>query len=227
MCPFHYHPLWRFVLPHTGHSHILRQIHNCMELREVAVLWFMGCGTGLVCSALCRSSMTTSATRKKPFVSVCLLIMPLTFSCRLAISVGCLALKGYAMHRMTKTYSCSFFLRSSSSLCSFSRSSFSSLTAEGLGLVGRALLRLLLLGARPPELLLVMLGETRDPAWGAFASLLSSSTIPSDSSSLDDGSSILLQRRRVLLLIRAVLGWCWVALAVGQAQKWSKDRPRL
>lgn len=95
------------------------------------------------------------------------------------------------MHRMTKTYNCSFFLRSSSSLCSFSRSSFSSLAADGLGLVGRALLRLLLLGASPPELSLVLLGEMRDPAWGAIVSLLSSSTIPSDSSSLDDGSNIL------------------------------------
>lgn len=128
-----------------------------------------------------------------------LLIMPLqrgalTFCCRLAMSVGCFALNGYAMHRITKTYSCSFFLRSSSSLCIFSRSSFSSLTADGLGLVGRALLRLLL-GASPPELSLVLLGEMRDPAWGAIASLLSSSTIPSDSSSLDDGSNILLYNR--------------------------------
>ncbi|TNN84378.1 hypothetical protein EYF80_005371 [Liparis tanakae] len=46
----------------------------------------------------------------------------------------------------------------------FSRSSFSSLAADGLGLVGRALLRLLLLGASPPELSLVLLGEIRDPA---------------------------------------------------------------
>lgn len=127
-----------------------------------------------------------------------LLIKPLhpgalTFCCRRAISVGCFALNGYAMHRMTKTYNCSFFLRSSSSLCSLSRSSFSSLAADGLGLVGRALLRLLL-GARPPELSLVLLGEMRDPAWGAIASLVSSSTIPSDSSSLDDGSNILLYR---------------------------------
>lgn len=133
---------------------------------------------------------------RRHFVSMWLWIMSLqpgalTFCCRLAMSVGCFALNGYATHRITKTYNCSFFLRSSSSLCSFSRSSFSSLTADGLGLVGRALLRLLL-GASPPELSLVLLGEMRDPAWGAIASLLSSSTIPSDSSSLDDGSNILL-----------------------------------
>ena len=142
------------------------------------------------------------------------------------------------MHRMTKTYNCSFFLRSSSSLCSLSRSSFSSLAADGLGLVGRALLRLLL-GASPPEPSLVLLGEMRDPAWGAIASLLSSSTIPSDSSSLDDGSSILVcagsQLNAVFYSSDSLVTdvWCgseihveWVRRQVRRPRWWSLGRVR-
>lgn len=65
--------------------------------------------------------------------SWCLLIL----IWRRVMSVGCLALNGYATHRDTNTYNWMRFLRSSSSRSCRSSPSFFSLTTDGDGDVGR------------------------------------------------------------------------------------------
>jgi len=71
----------------------------------------------------------------------------LTLTCLRAMSVGCLALNGYAMQRITNTYSCWRRRRSSSSFSDLSAFSSEPPTpprsddaSDGLGLAGRMLL---------------------------------------------------------------------------------------
>lgn len=133
------------------------------------------------------------------------------------MSVGCLALNGYAMHLTTKTYSCRRMRRSCSSSSCRSDSSRPSLSTEGLGLTG--------LAAPPPLPPPERPGASRRPSravagcarWeppGATStSRLSSSSPSSDSSSLEDGSSMVLAGAPVLLAERSWPRWCagaWV-----------------
>lgn len=121
---------------------------------------------------------------------------PLTFCCLRAMSVGCLALNGYAMHLTTKTYSCRRMRRSCSSSSCRSGSSRPSLSTEGLGLTGLAAP----LPPPPPERpgasrrpsRAVAGGARWEPPGATSTSRLSSSSPSSDSSSLEDGSSIVL-----------------------------------
>lgn len=133
-------------------------------------------------------------------------VPPLTFCCLRAMSVGCLALKGYAMHLTTKTYSCRRMRRSCSSSSCRSGSSRPSLSTEGLGLTGLAAPP-----PPPPERPGASRRPSRAAAGGArweppgatSTSRLSSSSPSSDSSSLEDGSSMVLAGAPGLLAERS------------------------